>query len=75
MDKFTEILNQSIIYVSVHFNLSHREITAWITKTKNEIIGGLEIGQTIVNVGSVCGIIFFTTRVCIYDSVLPTPFN
>ncbi len=53
VDKFTEILNQTIIYISGHFNLSHKEITAWITKTKNETIGSLEIGQTIVNVGSV----------------------
>lgn len=58
VDKFTEILNQTIIYVSGHFNLSHREITAWITKTKNELIGSLEIGQTIANVGSVLAFFF-----------------
>lgn len=58
VDKFTEILNQTIIYVSGHFNLSYIEITAWITKTKNEIIGNLEIGQTIANVGSVLAFFF-----------------
>jgi len=58
VDKFTEIINQTIIYVSGHFNLSHREITAWITKTKNELIDSLEIGQTIANVGSVLAFFF-----------------
>ena len=58
VDKFTEILNQTIIYVSGHFNLSNREITAWITKTKNELIGSLEIGQTIASVGSVVAFFF-----------------
>lgn len=58
VDKFTEILNQTIIYVSGHFNISYREITTWITKTKNEIIGSLEIGQTIANVGSVVAFFF-----------------
>ncbi len=64
-DKFTEILNQTVIYISGHFNLSHREITAWITKTKNEITGSLEIGQTIVNVGSVL-VLFFLIPVYVF---------
>ncbi len=58
VDKFTEILNQTIIYVSGHFNLSTKEITAWITTTKNELIGNMEIGQTIANVGSVLALFF-----------------
>ncbi len=58
VDKFSEILNQTIIYVSGHFKLSNREITTWITTTKNELIGTLEIGQTIANVGSVVAFFF-----------------
>ncbi len=58
VDKFTEILNHTIIYVSGHFNLSNREITEWITQTKNEIIGDLKIGQTIADVGSVLALLF-----------------
>jgi len=65
VDKFTEILNQTIIYVSGHFNLSHKEITAWFIKTKNEIIGSLEIGQTIINVGSVL-VLFFLIPVYVF---------
>jgi len=58
VDKFTEIINQTIIYISGHFNLSNREITAWITATKNELIGSLEIGKTIMNVGSTLAFLF-----------------
>jgi predicted PurR-regulated permease PerM len=53
MDNLTDILNQIIFWISSHFDLSAKEITAWITKTKNELIGGAEIGQTIVSVGSI----------------------
>lgn len=52
VDKFTEILNQTIVYISGHFNLSNNEITEWITQTKNELIGSLQIGRTIANVSS-----------------------
>lgn len=58
VDKFTEILNHTIIWISGHFNLSNREITKWITTTKNEVIGSLEIGQTIANVGSTVAFLF-----------------
>ncbi len=58
VDKFTEILNQTIIFVSGHLHLSTREITEWITTTKNEIIGSLEIGQTIANVGGMLALFF-----------------
>jgi predicted PurR-regulated permease PerM len=58
VDKFTEIINHTIIYVSGHFNLSNVEITTWITETKNELIGSAEIGQTIINVGSMLAFLF-----------------
>ena len=58
LDKFTEILNQTIIWITHHFDLSASEITAWITKTKNELIGGEEIGQTISNVGGMVAFLF-----------------
>jgi len=58
VDKFTEILNQIIFWASGYFDISANEITAWITDTKNELIGGAEIGKTIVNVGSVLALLF-----------------
>jgi predicted PurR-regulated permease PerM len=58
VDKFTEIINQLIIWTSVYFNISAKEITAWITTTKNDLIGGAEIGKTIVNVGGMLAFLF-----------------
>lgn len=58
VERFTEILNQTIVWISGHFSLSNREITAWILTTKNEFLGSLQIGQTIANVGSVLVFIF-----------------
>jgi predicted PurR-regulated permease PerM len=58
VDKFTEILNQIIFWASGYFDISAKEITAWITNTKNELIGGAQIGQTIVNVGSIVALLF-----------------
>lgn len=58
VDKFTEILSQTIIWISGHFNISNWEITEWITVTKNELLGSLEIGETIANVGGVVVFLF-----------------
>ncbi|MFW5831033.1 MAG: AI-2E family transporter [Prolixibacteraceae bacterium] len=58
VDKFTEILNQIIFWASGYFDISANKITAWITDTKNELIDGAEIGQTIVNVGSMLAFLF-----------------
>jgi predicted PurR-regulated permease PerM len=52
VDKFTQILNELIYWASGYFDISANEITAWITNTKNDLIGGAQIGQTIINVGS-----------------------
>lgn len=58
INKFTEILNQLIFWTSGYFDISANEITTWITDTKNELIGGAEIGQTIVGVGSLVAFLF-----------------
>lgn len=58
VDRFTEIINQTMVWISGHFNLSNKEITAWITETKNELIGSLEIGKTISNISSVLVFLF-----------------
>lgn len=58
VDKFTDILNQIVIWISGHFHLSTREITAWITETKNELISTMAIGETIMNVGSTLALFF-----------------
>jgi predicted PurR-regulated permease PerM len=58
VDKFTEIINQIIFWASGYFDIGANEITAWITTTKNDLIGGAKIGQTIVNVGGVLALLF-----------------
>ncbi|WP_291860135.1 AI-2E family transporter [Marinilabilia sp.] len=58
VDKFTQIINQLIFWTSGYFEISANEITQWITNTKNELIGGDEIGQTIVGVGSILAFLF-----------------
>ena len=74
LDKFTEILNQIIFWITNHFDLSAKEITAWITKTKNELIGGAKIGQTIISVGSVLAFLFlipvFVFMILFYQPLL-----
>ncbi len=74
VNKFTGILNHTIIYVSGHFNLSNKEITEWITQTKNELIGSLKIGQTIANVGSTVAFLFlipvFVFMILFYQPLL-----
>ncbi|PWD98350.1 AI-2E family transporter [Marinilabilia rubra] len=58
VDKFTQILNQLVFWISGYFDISAYEITQWITKTKNELIGSAEIGQTLVSVGSILAFLF-----------------
>jgi predicted PurR-regulated permease PerM len=60
VDRFTEILNQSITWVSGYFDIKPQKIHEWILKTKNELINtsGAAIGQTLLTVGSGLVILF-----------------
>ncbi len=58
VEKFTDIINQTITWISGHFDLSTKEITAWITKTKNGVLDSLAIGQTLVSVGATLAFFF-----------------
>jgi len=53
VDRFTELLNQSITWISGYFNIEPHNIREWIAKTKGELINfsGAAIGQTLVAVG------------------------
>src|SRR3989304_2059513 len=50
VDRFTELLNETIIWISGFLNIRTKEIIEWIAKTKGELFNtnGAEIGQTIV---------------------------
>ena len=54
VDKFTEMLNQTITWASSYFNIDPQNIHEWIVKTKGELINNSSaaIGQTLVAVGS-----------------------
>lgn len=58
LENFTDIINQTITWISGHFDLSTKEITAWITKTKNGVLDSLAIGQTLVSVGATLAFFF-----------------
>ncbi len=60
VDKFTELLNQANSWASGYFDISPQKITAWITKTKGELINtsGVAIGQTLVTVGGGVVVLF-----------------
>jgi predicted PurR-regulated permease PerM len=55
VDKFTDLLNQTIKSASYYFHIRQSIIHAWITKTQHELINidGTLIGQTLVSVGSI----------------------
>lgn len=59
-EKFTELLNQTIIWISGYFEISTKEITLWITETKSELLSksSAVIGTTIFGVGSTLVLIF-----------------
>ncbi|PKP36089.1 MAG: AI-2E family transporter, partial [Bacteroidetes bacterium HGW-Bacteroidetes-15] len=59
VDKFTEIINETIIWVSRYFDISTKKIIGWIAETKADLINnsGAAIGSTIIGVGSILGLI------------------
>ncbi|MDD4993904.1 MAG: AI-2E family transporter [Paludibacter sp.] len=54
VDKFTDLLNQTIKSASRYFDIRQSIIHAWITRTQHELItiDGTLIGKTLVSVGS-----------------------
>jgi predicted PurR-regulated permease PerM len=60
VDKFTQIINDSISWTSQYFDIKPYKIHEWITKTKAELINGsgMAIGQTILSVGSSIFVLF-----------------
>ncbi len=60
VNKFGELFNQSIVWISASFNISTDEIGSWIGKTKKELFNtsGAEIGQTLLSVGGNLALIF-----------------
>ncbi len=60
VDKFTELLNQSISWASGYFDIKPQKILEWIAKTKGDLIssGSAAIGHTLVIVGGLLIAVF-----------------
>lgn len=60
VDKFSELLNQSLSWISIYFDIKPQKILEWIAETKTEIInsGGAAIGHTLVFVGGLLIAVF-----------------
>lgn len=52
--EFNQLLDQSVIWISKHFNISALEINTWLSEKTSEIlaVANANIGQTIINTGT-----------------------
>lgn len=75
-DKFTEMLNQAITWISVHFDINSQKLDDWILKTRSEIIdtSTAAIGNTLVSLGNLLVVIFlipvYVFMTLFYHSIL-----
>jgi predicted PurR-regulated permease PerM len=62
IDKFQELLQQTVAWASMYFNISVREINTWVADTKDEILNNstATIGKTISTVSGVLATVFLT---------------
>ncbi|MDZ4203403.1 MAG: AI-2E family transporter [Bacteroidales bacterium] len=60
VEKFTELINQTIIWASGYFDINQQRIHEWISKTQNDLINtsSAAIGQTLAIVGSTLVVLF-----------------
>ncbi len=60
VDKFTEMLNQVILWASEYFDIDAKKIHEWISKSKGEIINtsSAAIGQTLLALGNWVVVVF-----------------
>ncbi len=60
VDKFTEILNQTITWASGYFDINSQKIQEWFTNAKSEFLtsSATTIGKTLVSVGSLVVVLF-----------------
>jgi len=60
VDKFTEILNQTITWASGYFDINPHKVHDWVTETKGKLISTSTagIGQTLLGVGSIVVVLF-----------------
>lgn len=75
-EKFTALLNQSIDWISGHFDINAGKMDDWLLKTRSELIdkGTNAIGNTLVSLGNLFVIIFlipvYIFMLLFYHSIL-----
>ncbi len=75
-DKFTEMLDQAISWISGHFDINAQKLDDWILKTRTELInkGTAAIGNTLVSIGNLLVVIFlipvYVFMLLFYHSIL-----
>lgn len=76
VEKFTDLLNESVRWASKYFNIRQYSIHEWITKTKEELINtsGAAIGHTLVALGNWVFIMFliplYTFLILFYQPII-----
>lgn len=60
VDKFTNLINQTIHWIPGYFDISADKVNNWIAETKSDLMdaSGLAIGQTLLSVGSGLVVVF-----------------
>jgi len=60
VDKFTNLINQTIHWIPGYFNISALKVNTWIAETRADLLdsSSVAIGQTILSVGSSLVVIF-----------------
>lgn len=60
LDKFTELLNQTITWFSGYFNINAHKIHSWIAEMQGEFVNtsSKELGNTILGIGSAIVVLF-----------------
>jgi len=60
VDKFTNLINQTIHWIPGYFNISALKVNTWIAGTKADLLdsSSIAIGQTILSVGSSLVVVF-----------------
>lgn len=75
-DRFTELLNQGINWISGHFDIDPTKMDDWLLKTRSDLIntGTSAIGNTLVSLGNLLVIIFlvpvYVFMLLFYHSIL-----
>jgi len=75
-DKFTEMINQAIVWISGYFDINSQKLADWVLKTRSELVdtGTAAIGNTLVSIGNLLVLIFlipvYVFMLLFYHSIL-----